>query len=469
MHPARRFWYAHDMLMNNSIALGTVALTLCVCGAAAAKPVAFVGGLVITAHGPEIPNGTVVIDGGKITAVGKAGDVTVPADAEVRDCKGKVIMPGLVDTHSHIGGVGGADGSGPIQPAVRVLDSINVRDTGFKRARAGGLTTLNVMPGSGHLLSGQTVYLKLREAGTLEEMAFITPQGVPMGGIKMANGTNPMKESPFPGTRGKSAALVREQFIRAQEYRDKVQKAGGDKDKLPPRDLGMETLVTALDGTRMVHHHTHRADDIVTVLRLKKEFGFRVTLHHCSEAWKVADEIAAAGVPVSLILTDSPGGKLEAAEKGPATASVLVKAGVKIVYHTDDWITDSRFFFRMAAMGMRSGLGREDAIKALTINGAEILDLADRIGSLTVGKDADVIVLSGDPFSVYTHVEETWVEGKMVFDRSDPADRLFATGGYGAGKDSAVYLCCAGNGNWMWRSEDASAQNGNDTSIGGGQ
>lgn len=423
-----------------------------------AKPIAFVGGHVIPADGPEIPGGVVVIDGNKIVAVGSKASTVIPADAEVRECAGKVLMPGLVDTHSHIGGVGGADGSGPIQPGVRVMDSINVRDSGFKRARAGGLTTLNVMPGSGHLLSGQTVYLKLREARTIEEMVYKTADGAPMGGIKMANGTNPMKEPPFPGTRGKSAALVREQFIRAQEYRDKVQKAAGDKEKMPARDLGMEALVTALDGTKMVHHHTHRADDIVTVLRLKKEFGFRVTLHHCSEAWKVADEIAAAGVPVSLILTDSPGGKLEAAEKGPATASVLVKAGVKIVYHTDDWITDSRFFTRMAAMGMRAGLPREAAIKSLTINGAEILDMADRVGSLTAGKDADMIILSGDPFSVYTHVEETWVEGKRVFDRNNPADRLFATGGYGAGKDSAMYLCCAGSG-WMWRngSSDASA------------
>ncbi len=446
------------MLRQSSIFICAAAFMLLSCAGAAAKPIAFVGGLVITAEGDEIPAGTVVIEDGKIKAVGTAAQVSVPAGAEIRDCKGKVIMPGLIDTHSHIGGVGGADSSAPIQPGVRVMDSINVRDTGFKRARAGGLTTLNVMPGSGHLLSGQTVYLKLREAGTIEGMSYISAQGVPLGGIKMANGTNPMKDPPFPGTRGKSAALVREQFIKAQEYRDKVQQAGDDKDKLPSRDLGMEALVTALDGTKMVHHHTHRADDIVTVLRLKKEFGFRVTLHHCSEAWKVADEIAAAGVPVSLILTDSPGGKLEAAEKGPATASVLVKAGVKIVYHTDDWITDSRFFFRMAAMGMRAGLPRADAIKALTIHGAEILDLADRIGSLTVGKDADVIVLSGDPFSVYTHVEETWVEGKLVFERSNPADRLFATGGYGAGKDSAVYLCCA-NGMWQWRS--TSSESGN--------
>jgi imidazolonepropionase-like amidohydrolase len=138
--------------------------------------------------------------------------------------------------------------------------------------------------------------------------------GDPSGGIKMANGTNPQGDPPFPGSRGKSAALVRQQFIKALEYRDKIARAGNDPDKKPARDLGLEAIVEALEGKRVVHHHTHRADDIMTVLRLKEEFGFRVVLHHVSEAWKVADEIAKANVPCSMIIVDSPGGKLEAAE-----------------------------------------------------------------------------------------------------------------------------------------------------------
>ena len=184
----------------------------------------------------------------------------------------------------------------------------------------------------------------------------------------------------------------------------------------------------------------------MTVIRLSKEFNFRVVLHHVSEGWKVAEEIAEAGVPCSVILVDSPGGKLEAINLIFKTGGVLERAGVKVAFHTDDWITDSRVFFRMAALGVRAGMSREGALRALTLSGAEMLDLGGRIGSLTAGKDADFIILDGDPLSVYTKVLETWVDGKRVFDRSDPQDRLYAVGGYGAGEDRTPYLCCYDDG-----------------------
>jgi imidazolonepropionase-like amidohydrolase len=415
--------------------------------AAQETALAFHGAKIIPVEGPEIEAGVLVVQGGKIVAVGAADAIEIPSDAERVDVAGKVIMPGLVDTHSHIGGIGGADGSAPIQPDVRIYDSINALDAGFRRAVAGGLTTLNIMPGSGHLLSGQTVYVKLHGGKTIADLAYRFPDGQPMGGMKMANGTNSIRDNPpFPGTRGKSAALVREQYVKAQEYRDKLKRAGGDPEKMPARDLGMEGLLEVLDGRRIVHHHTHRADDIITVLRLSKEFGFRVVLHHVSEAWKVAEEIAAAKAPCSVILVDSPGGKLEAAEIAFETGAVLERAGSLVAYHTDDWITDSRLFFRAAALGMRSGLTRETALKSLTLHGAMMMDLQDRVGSLKVGKDADFLILSGDPFSVYTKVEQTWAEGRKVFDRSDPEDRLYAVGGYGAGKDQVPYFCCHEHG-----------------------
>ena len=414
----------------------------CVTVSAQDRPIAFIGARVIPIDGEEIPNGVLVVSGGKITGVGKAGAVQIPAGAERVDVSGKVVMPGLVDTHSHIGGFGGADGSAPIQPDVRIYDSLNVHSSGFRRARAGGLTTLNIMPGSGHLLSGQTVYVKLREARTIDDMFIFDGDGKIMGGIKMANGTNSHRKPPFPGTRGKSAALIRAQYIKAQEYRDKIARAKDDPEKMPDRDLGLEALVEVLEGKRMVHHHTHRHDDIMTVLRLAKEFGFRVVLHHVSEGWKVADEIAKAGVPCSVIMIDSPGGKLEAAELAFETGGILEKAGVLVAYHTDDWITDSRVFFRSAALGARGGLSRAGALASLTLAGAKMLDLEDRIGSLTVGKDADFIILDGDPLSVYAKVLETWIDGKKVFDRSDPEDRLHAVGGFGAGDDLRPYLCC---------------------------
>jgi len=408
------------------------------------NPLAFTGAKIIPVVGDPIENGVLVLQAGKILAVGSAGSVTVPTGATIQDARGKVIMPGLVDSHSHIGGGSGGDSSSPIQPEVKVLDAIDVRDSTFQKARAGGITTMNVMPGSGHLISGQTVYLKNRRGNKIEDLLITNRNGVIAGGLKMANGTNPRRDPPFPGTRGKSAALVREEFVKALDYRAKLARAKGDPEKLPARDLGLEMILEVLDGKRIVQHHTHRHDDILTVLRLQKEFGFKVVLHHVSDGWKVAEEIAAAGVPCSVILIDSPGGKLEARDADWRTPAVLENAGVVVGFHTDDPITDSRLFLRSAAYAVRAGMSRAGALKGLTLANAVILDLQDRVGSLEPGKDADFILLSGDPLSVYGHVLETWVEGTKVFDRSDPKDHLMAVGGFGAGEPRKAHLCCFG-------------------------
>ena len=399
-----------------------------------------VGARIIPISGPVIEDGVLVVQKGKIVAVGARGAVTIPAGAEVREVGGRVIMPGLVDTHSHIGGGAGGDSSAPIQPDVRLLDSFNARDTSLKRARAGGITTVNVMPGSGHLLSGQTLYLKLRSGENVEDLLIRDAQGNIAGGMKMANGTNPLGNPPFPGTRAKSAALLREQLTKAQDYRAKVLRAKGDASKLPPRDLGMEALSEVLDGRRTVHFHTHRADDILTVLRIAREFNFRVVLHHVSEGWKVAEEIAKSKAPASVIVIDSPGGKIEAMDVSLKTGDVLTRAGVLVGFHTDDYITDSRLFLRQAALAVRAGMPRDKALYAMTLAGALMLGLQERTGSLQAGKDADFILLSGDPLSVYTKVLETYVEGVRVFDRNNPQDRLYAVGGYGAGRDQQVHV-----------------------------
>ncbi len=400
-------------------------------------PQAFVGGRVIPITGVEIDNGTVVIHRGRIVAVGSKASTKIPKGAIRHDVSGKVIMPGFVDTHSHVGSVDGGDGGGPMHPEARALDSINVRDARFQKAQAGGITTANIMPGSGHLLSGQTLYVKHREATTIDEMFIRRPDGALAYGIKMANGTNSRKAPPFPGTRAKSAAIVREQLVTAMEYRDKLTQADDAPENRPARDLGLETLVDILDGNRVVHFHTHRHDDIVTILRLAEEFGLQVVLQHVSDGWAVPERIAASRhvVGASLILIDSPGGKIEAKDNQFATAAILDRAGVVTGFHSDDSITDSRLFNRMAALAVRAGMPRDRALYGLTMAGAIMLGLEDRVGSLDVGKDADIIVLSGDPLSVYTQILETWVDGSRVFDRSDPTDRLYAEGGFGASHD----------------------------------
>ena len=405
------------------------------------QPVAFQGAEIITVAGDPIPNGTLVIQNGQIIAVGPSAAVSVPGDAEIIDASGSVIMPGLVDSHSHIGEGDGGDRSAALHPDVRIMDTINPTSDSFKRALSGGVTTANIMPGSGHLMSGQTVYVKLKEANTIEEMLIYSDEenGI-YGGLKMANGTNSIRTSgPFPGTRARSSAMVRNLYIQAQEYKAKVDAANGDPDEMPPRNLQMETLVEVLEGKRIVHNHTHRHDDILTAIRLADEFGYRMVLHHVSEGGQVAEEIAASGYPASIIVLDSPGGKHEAINLDYEIGRKLEEAGADVAYHTDDPITDSRLFLRSGAFGIRAGMSREKALEALTIANARMMDLDHKVGSLEEGKDADFIILNGDPFSVYTQVQQTWIDGKKEWDRDDPEDRKFGTGGEGVFRGSALH------------------------------
>lgn len=393
-------------------------------------PHVFKGAELIPISEEPIENGILIVQNGSILAVGDAS-LKIPENAVIHDVSGKVIMPGLVDTHSHIGEGDGGDRSSALHPDVRIMDAIDPRSDTFKKALAGGITSVNIMPGSGHLMSGQTVYLKLRKANTIEDMLLVIDEENDIyGGLKMANGTNPLKNPPFPGTRAKSAAMVRQLFVKAQNYQKKIAEAKGDESKMPPRDLQMETLVEVLEGKRTVHNHTHRHDDILTAIRLSQEFGYKVVLQHVSEAYKVAEEIAEAGIPASIITLDSFGGKLEAINFSNVNGAVLEKAGVVVGFHTDDGITDSRLFLRSAAMGVRAGMSRKKALEAVTIANAIMMDIDDRAGSLEKGKDADFIILSGDPLSVYTLVEQTWIEGVKVWDRKNPEDKKYATGGY---------------------------------------
>ncbi|HZT82733.1 MAG TPA: amidohydrolase, partial [Gemmataceae bacterium] len=418
--------------------------------APAGAPLAFRNARILTAAGDPIAKGTLVIHKGKIIAVGPEGKTAIPEGAVVRDLAGKTIIPGLVDTHSHIGiwsrphvpaNEDGNEGSGPVQSGLRALDAINPDDPGIRMATAGGITTANIMPGSGNVIGGQTVYVKLR-GRSIEEMRI--PGTV--GGLKMANGENPKRfnfgrNKQPPATRMKLAALQREQFVKARDYRrkwDAYRKAVAEASRLrqrpdappPETDIALEPLVEVLERKRTVHFHSHRADDLLTALRLAEEFNFEIVLQHCTEGYRIADELARRKVPVSLTLVDSPGGKPEVAGLLEENAAILHKAGVKVAVNTDDAITESRFFLRSGAIAVRGGMPEDAALKALTLHGAQMLHLDHRLGSLEKGKDADFVVLSGPPFSVYTKVLETWIDGVRVFDRARHRDWTYQAGGF---------------------------------------
>ncbi|MCI0703920.1 MAG: amidohydrolase family protein [Planctomycetia bacterium] len=386
-----------------------------------------------------IEGGYMVVKGGKIAAVVPAG-IALPdlkTEAEVIDLKGAVIIPGLVDTHSHIGVMGrprmgaSADGnemSGPVQPAVRALDSFNPDDDSIRMATAGGVTTVNVMPGSGNVIGGQTIYLKLR-GRTVEEMRITGQWGTKeiLGGLKMANGENPKgygrTKGQAPFTRMKIAALQRETFQKAKDY-----KAKKDAGKSADRDIALEPLVEVLEGKRTVHFHCHRADDLLTAIRISEEFGFEIVLQHATEGYRVADILAKKKIPVSLTIVDSPGGKAETMGLLEENAMILDKAGVAVTINTDDGITESRFFLRTGAIAVRGGMSEAAALKAITITAAKLLHLDHRVGTLEKGKDADFVILSGPPFSVYTRVRQTWIDGKKVSD--EKTDRAYRDGGF---------------------------------------
>lgn len=390
-----------------------------------------------------IENASVLVQGGKIAVVvdaSKPGNLSAPEGAVEIDLKGAVVIPGLVDTHSHVGiypkpavpaHQDGNEMSGPVQPSGRALDAVWPGDPGIRMAVSGGVTTSNIMPGSGNVIGGQTLYCKLR-GNTVEEMRITgrLPDGtVVVGGLKMANGENPKgygrtkQQAPF--TRMKVAALQREQFVKAREY--KAKKDAGEK---VDRDLALEPLVEVLERKRTVHFHCHRADDVMTAVRIAEEFGFELVLQHATEGYRVAELLAKKKVPVSLTLVDSPGGKAEVMGLLDENAAILDKAGVPVCVNTDDFITESRFLLRTGAIAVRGGLSEAAALRALTVTPAKVLHLDHRLGSLEKGKDADFVVLSGPPFSVYTKVLQTWIEGKKVFDAADDNQRGYRDGGF---------------------------------------
>ncbi len=396
------------------------------------RPVAIRNATILTAAGPAIQNGTIVLRDGKIVALG--ANVTVPPDAQVVDGSGKYLTPGIIDTHSHLGvyaAPGGdalADGnemSSPSTPQVWAEHSVWPQDPQFPRALSAGVTTIQVLPGSGNLIGGRSAVLKVVPSRTVQGMKF---PGAKYG-LKMACGENPKRVYAERGlmTRMGNVAGYRTQWINAEAYRRRWDKWLADKKGDPPsRDLGMETLAEVLRGNIFVHNHCYRADEMAQMIDIAKEFGYSIrSFQHGLEAYKVADLLARDSI-VAAIWADWGGFKMEALDGVKANAAIVERAGARVDIHSDD-PSGSQRLNQEAAKAMYAGrdigitITPDQAIKWITINAAWTLGLHDRIGSLEVGKNADVVLWSGNPFSVYSRAEKVWVDGAMMFDRLDPA------------------------------------------------
>jgi imidazolonepropionase-like amidohydrolase len=395
----------------------------------AAHLVAITNATILTVSHGTIPHGTIVIREGKIAAVG--ADVAVPAGAQVIDATGRYVMPGIIDEHSHSAVEVVNEITNAITPEVRMADVVKQDMPTIYWQLAGGVTMIHVLHGSANAIGGQNTLLKLRWGLPVDSLFF---EGAPPS-IKFALGENP-KESNFqtfaghpryPQTRMGVEEVIRDAFTRAVAYRTEWQQyeaarralRRGQAEPIPPRrDLQLDALVEIMDGRRLVNAHSYRADEILMLLRVAHDFGFRVaSLEHGLEGYKVADEIAAAGTAVSTF-SDMWGYKLEAYDAIPQNAALLTQHGVVVAINSDDDERARRLYQDAAKTMHFGGASETDALKMITLNPARILGIENRVGSIDVGKDADLAIFSGHPFAPASRVEMTLVDGRVFFDRT---------------------------------------------------
>jgi imidazolonepropionase-like amidohydrolase len=414
------------------------------------SPVLITNATILTATGDRIENGSVLLQDGRISAISAVGaQVQAPAGVTVVDGRGKWVTPGLIDAHSHLGvypapsDVANEDGNemtDPVTADVWAEHSFWPQDPQLPLALAGGVTTQQILPGSANLIGGRSITVKNVPALSVDQMKF---PGAPYG-LKMACGENPKRvygdKGRAPMTRMGNVAGYRKAWIDAAEYRrswdEYYQKARQkEKDgkatdantvKPPVRDLEKETLAGVLAGEILVQNHCYRADEMLTMIDISREFGYKITaFHHAVEAYKIADVLAKEGICAD-IWADSWGFKMEALDGIPENAALLQKAGACVVIHSDSAQVIQRLN-QEAGLAMAAGnrmgmsLKAEDAIRWITINPAKSMGIADQTGSLEPGKMADVVLWSGDPFSVYSRAEKVYIDGALVFDRNDPA------------------------------------------------
>jgi len=384
------------------------------------KMLALVNGKIITMAGRFYERGTVVVKERIIAALGP--DLDPPARAQVIDATGKYVLPGFIDAHSHVGireeiyRIEGDDineVSDPVTPHLRAVDAVYMEDQAFQDALRGGVTTLMTGPGSANVIGGLSLAMKTY-ARTVDEAVLRNPVG-----LKAALGENPKRvyreQKKAPMTRMATAALLRETLVAAQNYAVKLAEGRNNPSRRPERDLKLEAILPVLRREIPLLIHAHRTDDILTGLRIAEEFNLKVSLQHATEAHKIPEELAQKGVPAVVGPSLTTRAKVELKDRTFATPGILARAGVKVALMTDHPVTPIQYLPLTAALAVREGMEEEEALKAITINAAEILGVADRVGSLEAGKDADIIVLDGPPLDWRTKVELVLVNGAVAY------------------------------------------------------
>ena len=387
--------------------------------------------ILTVSHG-AIEHGSILIKGGKIAEVGQS--IKAPKDAQVIDAAGQFVMPGIIDCHSHIAAESINEGSVSVSSMVNMEEVLNPDDIDIYRDLAGGVTAANILHGSANSIGGQTLVIKLRWGQPASKLPF---EGA-LPGIKFALGENPKRSNfsipgqprRYPSTRMGVEETIRGAFSEARDYQKtwedyKKRDAAGEKNLIAPRrDLRLEPLVEVLQGKRYVHSHCYREDEILMLLRVAKEFGFKVrTFQHVLEGYKIADELAAAGVGASTF-SDWWAYKVEAYDAIPYNAALMTRRGVVVSINSDD-AEEATHLNQEAAKSMKfGGLSHDEALKMVTLNPAMQLGIDKRVGTIDAGKDADLAIYNHDPLSAYAVVQKTIIDGRVYFDRErDIAER----------------------------------------------
>ena len=375
-------------------------------------------GLIHDAVHPEPFTGDLLIEGGRIAAIG--ANLEAPSGARVVDATGLYVYPGLVEAHGHIGLDGWAVGyegqdynecNDPVTPHLRAIDAINPFDEALRDAVRGGVTTLCTGPGSSNVLGG--TFAAFKPVGSCIDDMCLLPQAA----MKCAFGENPkrMYKDKHISSRMNTAALLREALFRAREYMEKLDAAGDDPAKRPVFDMKLHALIPVLRGQIPLKAHAHQANDILTAVRIAREFGVKLTLEHVTEGALIVDELVRADLPLAIGPTFGQPTKIELQHKSWQTPVILNAAGCRVSIITDSPVTQQSHLRFCAAMAIESGMPPFDALRAITINPARHIGLEDRVGSLEVGKDADVMLASGSIFALQSHILATYINGDQVY------------------------------------------------------